>query len=166
MKNDNANNMMSMEEAVDHICTLLNLMTLADVIPNGTTVYNTDTGEMEELEPMIREANKELHWLLERACIGNKGDGNDSEKADRAKGNANFLDQYLERKKAMMGKIDEALEQFAKWANDAFDAATVEDIDAVLDSNDPLVDDGDRRMLCKVRIAKRLGGVLCIVGVE
>lgn len=133
---------MTTEEAVDHICCLLNLMTLPDIIPDGTTVYNTDTGEMEELAPMIREANEELHWLMNRAKIGD-AKHKDNQPAANVGNSGTFMSDFV----LHINEVNGAMTEFIKWFDREAGKATAEDIEEVLNCGNPAIGDAERRLL-------------------
>lgn len=144
---------MGMEDAVGHITALLNLMSLADVIPEGTTVYDTDTGDMLELVPMIREANDNLQWLLDRAFIGpNNGDNGSGDKA------SDFTEKFIGHVKEFdnASKVfDGAAKEFHDWLAGELDNVSVEDVTKALKCGDPAIGPIEKNLLRGILMAKR-----------
>lgn len=164
---------MSIEEAVDHICVLLNLMSLADVVPEGTTVYNTDTGELDELVPMIREAKAELQWLMDRAGI--IGDGakcgcqcssaNGSSEGDDGTFAVGFV-SHANDVNAASSNLDKAMDKFRDWFMREVDNATVEDIERVLKCGGPAIGPAERKLLEGVLARKQVEKIFGKSGLE
>lgn len=159
-------NCMSVEEVVDRIPRLFNLMSLADVIPEGTTVYDTDSGDMLDLVPTIRGAREDLQWLLDRAGVAdsNGATGDDGEASKRNGDTSTFVLDFISH----ANEVDAAMGKFIKWFDQEVNKVTPEDIERVLKCGDPAIGVAERRLLEGALFHKRVEkiagkrGAICI----
>lgn len=154
----------------DHISNLLNLMALVNVVPEGTAVYDTDTGDMLELVPMIRKANNDLQWLLAQVGAAAKTveqKGPDTEQAQAKDGEiskAKFVDEFIKRKHEMMAvhgdcvnRADAATNEFVQWLKDAVGKASKDEINEFLAYEGTEIDADDKGAVSSARIVKSSG---------
>lgn len=152
---------MGIKEVIDYIPRLLNLMTLADVIPDGTTVYDTDTGDMLELVPMIREAKSDLQWLLDRAgVVDDSGEAKEEEKDD-TDDKRHFVGEFVRRKRDMgvvhdvcEKRASEATKEFATWLGQTIMSGVISDdeFDEFMRYSGDGVSDADKVLVATVRL--------------
>lgn len=75
VKNNTNIEHLTLEQAVDKMCNLFNLMTLAAVIREDTVVHNNVTNVDVPLVPLINKANDDLQYMLAKANIGDESVG-------------------------------------------------------------------------------------------
>lgn len=143
-----------------HMVHLFNLVTMANVIPKDTEVYNEDIGEHVKLVPLLEAANEDVQWLLDYigahndCCCASRCDSDACTEPDEpAVGDepVSFLTEFILRKTAMMTQVNELAdkaekvkEDFADWITSVVDDITEDDLEAMFNSKSEVIEERDR----------------------
>lgn len=138
------------EYITDHLVNLFNLLAVPDVVDEDEVyAYDLDADASIGLIGLIREAKRDVHWLMHHIGIDSSEDYNCE--CCGACGQMPFVDEYIARKSAMVEKAkalahqaDKAEEEFADWVDSAVKDITEDDIDALVASKNDAIDEWDK----------------------